>query len=343
MTQATPRRSRLARIATRLGWAVVWLCVLAALLWGIGAVYFLTYLPRWLSTLLALTYLTGFAILLPRTRPKRRWLWYAAFSWFAVYLLTLVQQPSHDRDWATDHSRMPTIEITNGDVTIHDFRSFRYQTETKFEPAWRDFRFRLSQVTKVWFGVQRFTSLEGIAHTFLCFEIGDQDPEYVCVSVEIRREVDEDFSPIKGLYRQYELIYVVSDERDEVVMRTVHRPQDRVYLFPVNADAKHTQQLFVDIADRINGLGRQPEFYNSITSNCTNNIAAHTRELDSTVSTLDWRILIPGYSDRFAWAKGFVGQPGEPFEAVRDRWRIDQAARQFGDRDGFSQAIRLAP
>ena len=337
------KKSNLARITTRVGWAAVWLCVLIAVVWSLGAVYYLTYLPGWLSTMLAAAYAVGVVRLLWRTHPKRRWLWYAGFSWFAIYLLSLGQRPSHDRDWAEDHGRMPTIEITNDRVTIRDFRTFRYQTETQFTRGWRDVRFSLSHVTNVWFGVQRFTSLEGIAHTFLCFEVSHGNPEYFCVSVEIRRESGEDFSPIKGMYRQYELIYVVSDERDEVVMRTIHRPSDRVYLFPVNADAGQAQRLFVDIADRINGLAKQPEFYNSFTSNCTNNIAAHTHELDPDVSTLDWRIIIPGYSDRFAWARGFIGQPGEPFETVQTRYRIDETARRFGDRDGFSKAIRLAP
>lgn len=337
----TQSPSLLWRLIVRAIWSGVWSVVLIGFAWSIGAVRFLTYLPEWIAVAIAVVYGCMGLALLWRANPKRRWLRYAGVAWLVVYSLSLLQQPSNDREWAIDHSRLSTIDIVDDEVTIHDLRMFRYETETDFKSTdWRDVRFRLSDVTSVWFGVQRFTSLEGIAHTFLCFQIRDAEPEYICVSVEIRRETDEGFSPVRGMYRQFELIYVISDEPDEVVMRTVHRPDDRVYLFPVNANAKLAQMLFVDIAQRVNGLAQHPEFYNSFTSNCTNNIAAHTRELDPDVSLLDWRIVIPGYSDRFAWSKGLVGESGESFTSVRDRYRIDEIARKFGDRDGFSEAIR---
>ncbi len=328
-------------IVRSLLWLAVWGTVCGFFLWSCGGMCYLPYLPNWLTGVLAAGYALGGLYLLFRTRPKRKWLIYAAVGAVAVYGLLLLHRPTHDRDWAADHSRMPHIEIAGNSVTLTEFRQFRYRSESEYTPDWNTEKFELDDISAVWFGVQRFTTLEGIAHTFLSFRADtERGPKFICVSVEVRREKGESWSPTRGFYRQYELIYIVSDERDEVAMRTVHRPNDRVFLFPVNATAEQAQMLFAEVAERVNRLETEPEFYNSFFNNCTNNLAVHTNRLNPEISILDRRIMIPGYSDRFAFAKGLIGDGSETFRQMRGRCRVDEIARQFGDRDGFSLAIR---
>lgn len=340
-SKSTTLFSRLRRLVTAVCWLVLWAALLGFFLWACGGMCFLPYLPTWLARILAAAYaLTGLWLLV-RTRPKRKWLAYSALGAIAVYGLLLLHRPTHNRDWAPDHGRLPQMEIEGNAVQLSDFRQFRYESETDYTPDWNTLQFELDDISAVWFGVQRFTTLEGIAHTFLSFRADtNQGPKFVCVSVEVRREKDESWSPTRGFYRQYELIYVVSDERDEIAMRTVHRPNDRVFLFPVNATPEQAQALFVEVAGRVNRLKTHPEFYNSFFNNCTNNLAVHTSRLNPDISILDRRIMIPGYSDRFAFAKGLIGTGSETFKQMRDRCRVDQIAREFGDRDGFSEAIR---
>ena len=44
--------------------------------------------------------------------------------------------------------------------------------------------------------------------------------DYVCISIETRKEVGENYSALRGFFRQFELTYVVADERDLVRLRT---------------------------------------------------------------------------------------------------------------------------
>ena len=210
-------------------------------------------------------------------------------------------------------------------------------TEVRYETR----SFQLGQLDRVWFVVQRFTPLEGIAHNFLTFRVmSDSGPEYFSVSAEIRREQGEEFSPVRGLYRQYELIYVIADEKDEIGMRTVYSPGDEVYLYPVNANPKQIQGLFRNIAARIDGLRSTPEFYHSLLNNCTNNIAWHANDLlTRKVNWLDSRIVAPGYADRYAWELGIIGNPDEDFIALKTRCRIDTIAPSQIT-ESFSEEIR---
>ncbi|MCA9037660.1 MAG: DUF4105 domain-containing protein [Planctomycetaceae bacterium] len=264
-----------------------------------------------------------------------------------VYVLTLLQQPSNDRDWALDNSIVPEIRIVGKDVSISGFRHITFSSgpedaEDETNVNYSTLRFQIDQLREVWFVVQKFTALEGIAHNFLTFSYDPGDgPRYFSVSVEIRRERGESFSPTRGLYRQYELIYVVADERDEIGSRTVFRPNDRVYLYPVNATSEQVQSLFVSIAARMQALVETPEYYHSLLNNCTNNIVEHTYQLTSKpINWLNPQIVLPGFADRLAFSRGLIGDGDDDFETLRARCRIDGIARKGGITPDFSTLIR---
>ena len=50
-------------------------------------------------------------------------------------------------------------------------------------------------------------------------------------SIETRKTIGETYSAVRGLYRQYTLIYVVADERDSIRVRTNYRHGEDVYLY----------------------------------------------------------------------------------------------------------------
>ncbi|MFK7821338.1 MAG: DUF4105 domain-containing protein [Planctomycetaceae bacterium] len=325
--------------------AFVRLTALAAGLWSFGAIHFgvADWLPAvvcWMVTLLVV----AIAVFLSwRYRRRRHWAAVSGALMLVGCVLLLLRSPLHNRPWAKDHARVPSVRIEEDVVTISNFRHCEYRSELDYDANYREFDFPIADLKRVWFGVQRFTTWEGLAHTFLSFEVdGPDGPRYFCVSVEIRRERGEVFSPIQGLYRQFELIYVIGDERDVIGVRTIHRPNDRVFLYPVNADAAHTQALFRDIARRAEAIREQPEFYHSLINNCTNNIAAHTNWLvDEPVSSADLQIVIPGYSDRFAYSRGFIGNGELGFSDLQAACRVDELARRAGLSQEFSMAIRV--
>ncbi|HEV2846845.1 MAG TPA: DUF4105 domain-containing protein, partial [Thermoanaerobaculia bacterium] len=146
------------------------------------------------------------------------------------------------------------------------------------------------------------------------------------------------FSPWKGLARQYELMYVIGDERDLIQLRTNHR-RDQVFLYPVRAPRERIEQMFVGMLRRANHLKVKPEFYNTLTSTCTTNIVSHVNELVPGRIPFSFKVLLPGYSDELAYKIGLIDTE-LPFPEAQRHFRIDDDALGFAGRQDFSQRIR---
>ena len=296
----------------------------------------------WLRLILATVYLVGAILLFRHLKDRSRWLAAIAASVIIVYLITLTQRPSNDRNWVDEQSRTADISIEGNEVVIKNLRNSVFRTEQDFDVDYRDLEFQLSDLKSVWFVVQKFTALEGLAHTFVSFELQTpKGPEHFSVSVEVRKEQGEVYSPIRGLYRQFEVIYVFGDEQDVIGQRTVMRPNDRVHMYRVNATPEEVQTLFMDIVAQSQKLRERPEFYHTLLKNCTNEIVTHTYELTpEPINWLDPRIVLPGFSGRFAHSQGLVGAKGQSFAELQAQCRIDEVAREVGLTDEFSMAIR---
>ena len=334
--------SKLPNVLLVLAWTLAWCSAVVLGVWAVGAIWNFQLLPAWTTKVLTVAFLSYFVWQWIAVKAKTSWLQQMSIAIAVVYCLTLLQQPSVDRLWAADQAQLPTIQIEADNVVIKNFRACHYRSEIDFDVTYRQFNFKLSELRRVWFLLQKFTWVEGLAHTFLTFEVETESGlKYFSVSVEIRREQGEAYSPIKGIYRIYELNYVIGDELDLIGVRTVMRPEDRVWMFPINTDAESVQRLFLDISARTNCLAEQPEFYSTFFNNCTNNIVGHTYDLtEEPINAWDPRIVLPGYSARFAFENGLIGSTDEHFDQLADRCRIDLLARQHGLETGFSEAIR---
>jgi hypothetical protein len=160
----------------------------------------------------------------------------------------------------------------------------------------------------------------------------------VAISVEIRKERGEAYSPVKGLLRQYELMYVVADERDVLALRTNFR-RDPVYLYPVRTTPEKMRRVFVEMLERANQLAAQPEFYNSLTNNCTTNIVGHVNTIAPRSIPFSYKVVLPAYSDQLAYDLGLI--PTElPFETVRAAHRIDALAQSQPVGPDYSRIVR---
>lgn len=245
-------------------------------------------------------------------------------------------RPSNDRDWAPDQAVLPWAEFAGRQVRVHNVRNLRYRSVSDYDLAYDDRTFDLDRLESAWFMVEPFAEFGGAAHTLLSF--GFAGDEYVAVSVEIRKERGESFSPWKGLLRQFELMYVVGDERDLLGLRANHRHDD-VYLYPVRAPRQRVEAVFVSMLERANRLRREPEFYNTLTSTCTTNIVRHVNELVPGRVPWSYKVLLPGYADELAYDVGLLATD-LPFAEARRRFRINERAAAYADRDDFSAGIR---
>ena len=252
-------------------------------------------------------------------------------------ILDLVTSPSNNRNWNNDQAVLPEAKIDGSQITIRNIRNFSYASTTEYTENYYDKTFDLDQIKKVWYVVEPFSGIPGSAHTFLSFEFdGDQ---CVSISVEIRKEKGESFHPLKGLLNQYELMYVIADERDVIKLRSNYR-QDLVYVYPVNTTTEKARELFLSMISRANQLKDQPEFYHSITNTCTTNIVRHINEIaPDRISLFDLRVLLPANSDQLAYELGLL-DTDLSFEDARQHFFINDRALKFSDDPNFSLRIR---
>lgn len=254
----------------------------------------------------------------------------------AYTVLVVIVRPSNDRDWALDQAVLPYAEIDGDQVSVHNIRNFSYTSTSDYTPVYYDATFDLNKIKNIYFVVEPFSGYVGAAHTFLSFEFdGDK---FVSISVEIRKEKGESFSAVKGLLRQYELTYVIADERDVVKLRSNYR-HDKVFVYPVKTTPEKMRAVFLSMIERTNKLKAEPEFYNTIFSNCTTNIAKHVNQISPKRVPWDITFLLPEEADRYVYKLGLIDN-ALPFEETRAEHFINDLAEQYADSTDFSLKIR---
>jgi hypothetical protein len=254
----------------------------------------------------------------------------------AYGLLVVIIRPSNDRDWAVDQSRLASAEFNGPVVTIQNVRNFRYASADRYDAKWGQRTYDLRRLESAWFVVEPFGGFEGAAHTFVSFGFGGG--EFVAVSIEIRKEKGESFSALKGLLRQYELMYLVGDERDLIGLRANYR-HDPVFLYPIRTTPERRRAMFVDMLTRANELVDRPEMYNTLTNTCTTNLVDHVNTIVPGRVPLRAGVIFPGYSDRLAYDVGLI-ETTLPFDAARAHFRINERAQRYADDPQFSLRIR---
>lgn len=267
---------------------------------------------------------------------KKRWKVLLAlispFIFLNIYFLFTV--PSNDGPWLEHYSNLAKIDIKENQVNITNFRRARYDLNGQTETVeWFDRTLNLDNLHAVWYGISVFES-PGLAHTFLSFDFGTDDP--VVISVEARMRPGQSYHPLEGALDNYHLIYVVADERDVIDLR-VNKRLEEVYFIPINVNKDRIRAMFLDIVKRVNSLAHSPDFYNTFTSNCTNSIMKDTK-VPAWQYYLDPRIILPGYSDRIAYDYGVL-QKGYSREAIRNAAQLDPGVTLEDDPD-FSRKIR---
>lgn len=252
-------------------------------------------------------------------------------------IFTLFTPAKKDRDWNVDQAVLPEISINGDKVSIKNVRNFEYRTTTDYTPRYYNKTYDLSKISSVDFMVEPFSGYQGAAHTLLTF--GFDNGDHVAISVEIRKEKGESFSAVKGLLRQYELMYVIADEHDVIGLRANYR-HDEVYLYPMKASKEQVRSLFLDMLARAQKLQDKPEMYNTLTSTCTTNIVAHVNKLVPDRVPFDISVLFPANSDKYAYDLGLIDTTLS-FEEARKEFHINEQAKKYAGSPLFSKMIRI--
>jgi hypothetical protein len=319
-----------------IGRFVLGLVVGALTLWAVGMLYYSPLLPEEARAISA----GGFAVItilaflfLPRR--GRTLLGFVAV--FAVLVVLFLRIPaSNDRDWQPQVAMTPYATINGDMITIHNLRNFDYRTETDFTPRWETRTYDLQKLDSVDL-IAVYWAGKAIAHIMVSFGFAGKD--YLAVSIETRKEKNESYSTLAGFFRQYELYYVVADERDVVRVRTTYRnPQEDVYVYRVNGPIKNVRRVFIDYIKSINDLRDRPSYYNTLTTNCTTSILMHTR-MNPESPPMSWKILVSGYVPDYLYELGRL-DTSRSLADLEKVSHVNQRAHAADKDPAFSQRIR---
>ena len=314
----------------------IWLLFrLVLIAWASLAIYYSNLPSAGLRVALAVSFAILSIWLLWLSRDRRaRAVFLVLFLGVVAWWLSI--SPSHDRPWRPEVAVMPRATIDGDRVRITGVRNFEYRSLNDFTARYEEREVQLSHLTGLDFFVSYWS--EGlVGHTFLSFIFDNAPP--LSISIETRPEVGEGFDPLASLFKQFELIYVVGDERDLVRVRTNYR-KETVYLYRVNSSLANARRLLMVYLTRINELADRPEFYHLLSNSCTINIIRYANAAGRT-GRFDIRHLFNGLIDNYLYYSGRIDTT-LPFAELRRRSQINEAAQAADDAPDFSERIRAS-
>lgn len=249
----------------------------------------------------------------------------ALLGWWATIL------PSNDRDFAPDVAHGVTGVVRGDELTLENVRNFTWASPTDFSERWEERRYDLAKLSSVDFYLVYFMG-PLIAHSMVSF--GFEDGRHLMFSIEIRKERGEAFSAIAGFFKRYELVFLAADERDFLFLRKAEN--EDVRLFRIRTTPEAARALLLQYVRDANQLAAHPEFYNTLTANCTTSIFLMLRTL-SPGFPRDWRVLLNGFLPSYAYQHGLI-DTSIPLDeviaraAVTDRIRMGLSEIEFGQR-----------
>lgn len=258
-------------------------------------------------------------------------LWLLEFALVLAWWFTL--RPEMEADWLPGMAVMPGVNVEGNVITIQDYRNFQYDSNGTPTPRYEVKSFDLSKLQSLDYFLSNISG-PLVVHTMVSF--GFEGGEYLMVSVEARRKVGVSYSPLRGLFRQYGLMYVLGDERDLVRLRTNVR-RERVNMYRLHLTTDHIRTILLDFLQRAESLRTKPRWYNSLTCNCTTNLFYNGRHKLDLPSKLG--VFVNGLSARTLYRIGALG--GDlPFREHRNRSDIGALALADDEESKFSETIR---
>jgi len=316
------------KFLSTLGWLLLELILLLAVAWACGALYF-DGPAKVLAAILAIAMLA--VLVLVRSRKRKFCILSGCFVLVLAWWLTL--KPTNEADWQPDVAQLASAEVNGDVVTLYNVRNCDYWTDTDYTPHWEAHTVRLSQMTGVDLAID-YWGVNWMAHPIMSFQFADAPP--LCFSIETRRKGGQVYSALGGLYRQFELIYLVSDERDVIRLRTNYRHED-IYLYRLKSTPEMARASFLEYIRTLNVLHDHPRWYNAVSDNCTTAIR-HQRAVSERMP-LDWRMLINGYGDQMLYERGEI-DTSLPFAELKRLSLIDAKAKAADSDPNFSARIR---
>jgi hypothetical protein len=264
---------------------------------------------------------------------RRGWLAFIACLGATIFWWSGIT-PRQDLTWAPDVASGVTAEFQGDTVTVQNIRDFVWHDENSAAVRWKTGTYSLNAITSVDLLTSVWAS-PAIAHVLVSF--GFADGRHLVFSAEIRREADEVFSSLGGFFKKFELILIAAEEQDIVKLRTNYR-RENVSLFPLQLSPEQARLLLVSYLERGNQLAAKPEFYNTITANCTTVVFRLARLVDAGLP-FDWRVLASGYLPSYLFEFNAISTT-KPLGETLEGAQITSRAVMLSSSADYSAGIR---
>ena len=229
----------------------------------------------------------------------------------AAALCACAGTPRNDRQWDPYLSHTTHVDLSADSFSVNPVTDWRYLALGPVSQDYRQVHFDLADLRQVWFVLEPQPGSRLAAHTFLMFEFTDD--RMIGVTIEARREINEGYSAVRGAFNAYELAYVWGSARDLLTRRAVMLDHE-VFVYPITITVQQKHDLLMHLLERTQALETQPRWYNTFSSNCTNELAKATQ--------LHWTVadVLTGLSDNYLFAHHLI--PGSTFEDAHQRSAI---------------------
>ena len=246
-------------------------------------------------------------------------------------------QPSLDLEWAADCEHLTTATVEGSTITFRNVRDFTWRTTRDRDEHWADeVTVDAEALQQVWFIVDHFHSIKGLAHTYLTFEFGCGT--CLSFSFESRREKGERYHPLDGMWRAYELYLLVGFERDVTGLRT-HGRRNKDYMFRAVTLPGKDKELLFGMIKKLNDLAVNPEWYHSLFTTCNTSIVQIVNQVAPGRIPFLWRNFLPGYTPKAAFKLKLIEDWGG-LEATLEKARIDEKAQSWDGVEDNSAMLR---
>ena len=246
-------------------------------------------------------------------------------------------QPSLDLEWAADCAHLTTATVEGSTITFRNVRDFTWRTTRDRDENWADeVTVDAEELKQVWFIVDHFHSIKGLAHTYLTFEFGCGT--CLSFSFESRREKGERYHPWDGMWRAYELYLLVGFERDVTGLRT-HGRRNKDYMFRAVTLPGKDKELLFGMIEKLNDLAVNPEWYHSLFTTCNTSIVQIVNQVAPGRIPFLWRNFLPGYTPKAAFKLKLIEDWGG-LEATLEKARIDEKAQSWDGVEDYSAMLR---
>jgi hypothetical protein len=157
-----------------------------------------------------------------------------------------------------------------------------------------------------------------MAHTLILFEFGDD--RLIGLTVEARREENEDYSAVWGAFNKFELAFIWSTSRDLLGRRAIFLKKD-ILVFPLALSDDQKVAFLKSVLGKTKDISEKPRFYNTLTSNCTNELAK--------AAGLGWHYswVLTGYSPERLFDLKLI--PGPSIDEARTKALLTEQIRRW--------------